>query len=153
MGENSVGSTRTVLTEGEKACCPMRRGMFPNSSSNIRYLLKGILKLYFYKHKEHPIIFIFSHLAKQMPVEIEKIIVPKNNISTHTCVGNTGPLPMCTVSPDHCEFASWWWLLGWRRYQGHHNREELKREQGSLETVDEPSKADKQKQQSAAQHL
>lgn len=47
-------------------------GMFAELSSNVRYLVEGTLKFSFYKHKEHPILFIFSHLAKQMPVEMEK---------------------------------------------------------------------------------
>lgn len=46
--------------------------MFSELSSNVRYLVEGTLKFSFYKHKEHPILFIFSHLAKQMPVEMEK---------------------------------------------------------------------------------
>lgn len=63
---------RTVLTEWQKACCPTRGGMFAELSSNVRYLVEGTLKFSFYKHKQHHILFIFSHLAKQMPVEMEK---------------------------------------------------------------------------------
>lgn len=41
-----------------------------------------------------------------------------------------GPLQVCTVSPDRCHFASWYWLQGWRKYQGVPIGEELRREGG-----------------------
>lgn len=47
--------------------------MFPNMSSNIGYLLKGALKLPFYKHREYPILLIFSHFTKLMSEEIKKV--------------------------------------------------------------------------------
>lgn len=64
------------------ASCPIRRAVFPKSSSNISYLVKSPLKFYFCR--EHPILFIFSHYTKLMPVEAKKAMSLKNSLSAQT---------------------------------------------------------------------
>lgn len=121
------------ICQGQTVCCPMRRVIFPKPSSNISYLVKGTLKFYFCKFKEHPVLLIFSHFAKLMPVEAKKEYYSKPAFQHR--LGNTKTLQVCTVSPDHWQFTAWKWLQDWTKYQGVHLRGKMRRESGSFKLV------------------
>lgn len=121
------------ICQGQTACCPVRRAVFPKPSLNTSYLVKGTLKFYFYKFKGRPVLFIFSHFAKLMPVEAKKEYYSKPGFRHR--LGNMKTLQVCTVSPDHWQFTSWRWLQGWTKYQGIHLRRKMRRESGSSELV------------------
>lgn len=122
------------ICQGHRACGPMRRATFPKPSSNISYLVKGTSKFYFCK--EHPVLFIFSHFTKPMPVETKKRSYSKPALQHR--FGNVKTLQVCTVKPNYWQFTSWKWLQDWTKYQGvifPHLRGKMRKESGSFEPV------------------